>query len=165
MFGVKQKIEHIAEAEIVRARVVLRSMVIQAVFYGMAAMLGLVALVMLAVACALALSETYGMPAGILITAGIALLLALVLALLARPLSGRRARAVANQAAQLAREDAAAELAGIAELGRMVRRPRGDPTRPRRGPRITPLAIGALMLGVAAGISPRFRRLLLGEEE
>jgi hypothetical protein len=165
MFGAKQKLEHVAEAEMLRARVAMRGMAIRAVFYGLAAIAAFIGVVMLAVACAIALSDIYGPSIGTLLTAGIAFLLALLLALLAGPLSGRRARELADQAARSAREDLSAELRSVADLARAFRKPSGEAGKSGKSSLVMPLAIGALAAGFLAGISPRFRRLILGRED
>lgn len=162
MLGTKRKLEHLAEAEIVRARVAMRGMVIRAMIYCFAATAAFIGIVMLAISCALALSEIYGPPIGALLTAGIALLLALLLALLAGPLSGRRARALADQAAKTAREDVAEELSGAMALAELFTKP-GKEKSGRSW--AAPLAIGALVIGFVAGISPRLRRFILGKKE
>jgi hypothetical protein len=161
MFGAKKKLENLAEAEITRAQILMRSMAIRAAIYCCAATAAFIGFVMLAVSLALYLSQIYGPPAAALMTAGVAILLALLLALLAGPLSGRRAREVADQAAKSAREDLAQEFSGMMMLAQVLRKTDGK----ERGSWAAPLAGAALVIGFIAGISPRFRRFILGKED
>jgi dolichol kinase len=161
MLGAKKKLENLAEAEITRAQVLMRSMAIRAAIYCCAATAAFIGFVMLAIACTLYLSEIYGPPAAALITAGIALLLALLLALLAGPLSGRRAREMADRAAKSARGDLAQEFSGIMMLAQVLRKT----DKEKNGSWVAPLAVIALVAGFAAGVSPRFRRFFLGKED
>lgn len=161
MLGAKKKIENLAEAEITRAQVLMRSMTIRAVIYCCAATVAFIGVVMLAIACMLYLSEIYGPPTAALITAGVALLLALLLALLAGPLSGRRAREMADRAAKTAREDLAQEFSGMMMLSQILRKSGKE----EKGSWVAPLAAAALVAGFVAGISPRFRRFILGKED
>lgn len=56
----------------------------------------------------------------------------------------------------------AEELSGAMALAELFTKPGKDKDR---GSWTGPLTVGALVIGFAAGISPRFRRFILGKDE
>ena len=95
----------LAEAELLRARAGARSLVKQSLFQVVAVLLGLGGLLMLVVAGFLALSEAFGTLNAALLVGGTQFLLALVLVLIARPLSRSPELDAAERASKQARED------------------------------------------------------------
>jgi len=144
----------LAEAELLRARVSARSLVKQSLFQVVAVLLGLGGLLMLAVAGFLALAESYGELRAALLLGGALFFLALVLVLIARPLS----RSAELEAAERASRQARADLKSNGEaLGSVLRILSGDLSEWSADKRVSILvaAFGAgIGLGLRAGRRP-----------
>lgn len=95
----------LAEAELLRARASARSLVKQSLFQVVAVLLGLGGLLLLVVAGFLALADAYGSLFAALLMGGALFLLALVLVLVARPLSRSPELEAAERASRQARAD------------------------------------------------------------
>lgn len=160
MFAPRRKLEALAEAELHRLRLAVRGAAIRTVVVLFAVFLGLIALFLGAAALALALAQTYGAPLGALMTAGIVLVAAAFLALIARPLSRPRQRASAAAESRAARRELAADMTTVKALASRLERARHGP-----GLDAKPLLFGALTAGFVVGVSPRLQRMIFGGRE
>jgi uncharacterized membrane protein YdjX (TVP38/TMEM64 family) len=158
--GIAGGLQRLLEAERLRLRLAVQRASGRIALIAVAAVMGLFALAMLVLASFLALSRIYGPVGGALITAGGLVLVALLLALVAHRL-GRTRSALAEEAVRLARADVAGDARRLELLLADLRQEAGAwPHRHARG-----LTIFAGLFGLAVGLSPRLRRLLLGREE
>jgi len=103
----------LAEAELLRARAGARSLVKQSLFQVVAVLLGLGGLLMLVVAGFLALSGAFGTLNAALLMGSALFLLALVLVIVARPLSRSPELDAAERASKQAREDLRSDTAAL----------------------------------------------------
>jgi hypothetical protein len=158
--GIAGGLSRLVEAESLRLRLAVQRASGRIALMAVAAVMGLFALAMLVLACFLALSRSYGPVGGALITGGVLVLLALLLALAARTL-GRSRSALAEETVRLARAEVAGDARRLELLLADLRSAAGAwPHRHARG-----LTLAAGFFGLAVGLSPRLRRLLLGREE
>lgn len=158
MFAPRRKLEALAEAELHRLRLVLRDAVVRIVVVLCAGFLMLVAMTLGAAALAFALSDIYGAPVGTLITAGVVLVIAVVLALLGDPLGRSRERRFAMEESQAARRDLANDLTTATSMANHLR----GAAPGASGFNAKPLVFGALTAGFVVGFSPRLQRAVFG---
>lgn len=145
---------NLAEAELLRVRASARSVVKQSFFQVVAVLLGLGGLLMLLVAGFLALSEAYGSLNAALAMGGAQFFLALVLVLLARPLSRSADLAAAERAARQARSDLAGDAAALQSMVRLLS---GDASEWTREKRVS-LLVAAFGVGIGLGLRTGTRR-------
>ena len=148
-----RKLERVLDAELLRTRIVLRTMKLRALVLVFAAMFALLGFAMLFVAVFTVLSEAYGPAMGALLVAGVAFLILLVLVLVGF-LVGRQKRRLADQAARAAREDALHDIEAVEEFVQGL----GRQTAKGRSPRTKNLALAALGFGLMVGLISRRRR-------
>jgi len=138
----------LAEAELLRARAGARSLVKQSLFQVVAVLLGLGGLLMLAVAAFLALSEAFGALYAALLVGGVLFSLALLLVLLARPLSRSADLAAAERASQQARHDLRSDTEALQTVVRVLS---GDLSEWTSEKRIS-ILVAAFGAGIGLGI-------------
>ena len=144
----------LAEAELLRARAGARSVVKQGLFQVVAVLLGLGGLLMLAVAGFLALSEAYGSLYAALLVGGVQFLLALLLVLLARPLSRSPELDAAERASKQARADLRSDTEALQSVVRVLS---GDLSEWTAGKRLS-ILVAAFGAGLGLGMRTRARR-------
>jgi len=138
----------LAEAELLRARAGARSLVKQSLFQVVAVLLGLGGLLMLAVAGFLALSEAFGALYAALLVGGVLFFLALLLVLLARPLSRSADLAAAERASKQARQDLRSDTEALQTVVRVLS---GDLSEWTSEKRIS-ILVAAFGAGIGLGI-------------
>lgn len=145
---------NLAEAELLRVRASTRSIVKQGMFQVVAVLLAVGGLLMLLVAGFLALSEAYGALNAALMMGGVQFFLALVLILLARPLSRSSDLEAAEEAARRARADLASDTEAIQSVFRLLS---GDASAWTADKRIS-ILVAAFGAGLGLGMrGPRSR--------
>lgn len=148
------RLQRVADAEILRARIKARAAAIRFGVYLFAGLLALVGIGFFLLAGFLAIAKSQGLIVAALVMGCIVLILALLLALLARPLSGRRLVAAADIAARQARADLGADAAQLGLLaGGLGAGGRSWFSANRGG-----ILIGAILAGVAASMFSGRRR-------
>ncbi len=145
---------NLAEAELLRVRASARSVVKQSLFQVVAVLLAVGGLLMLLVAGFLALSEAYGSLNAALMIGGAQFFLALVLVLLARPLSRSSDLEAAEQAARRARADLASDAEALGSILRLLSGDASEWTSEKR----MSLLVAAFGVGIGLGMRGRPRR-------
>lgn len=146
---------NLAEAELLRVRASARSLVKQSLFQVVAVLLGLGGLLMLIVAGFLALAEAFGTLNAALMMGGAQFFLALVVVLLARPLSRSSDLDAAERASRQARADLAGDAEALQSVFRILSGDASEWTAERRVS-ILVAAFGAgIGLGMRTGRSRR----------
>lgn len=145
---------NLAEAELLRVRASARSVVKQSLFQVVAVLLGLGGLLMLVVAGFLALSEAYGSLNAALLIGGAQFFLALVLVLVARPLSRSSDLEAAEQAARQARADLASDAEALQSVLRLLSGDASGWTAEKK----TSLLVAAFGAGLGLGLRTTRRR-------
>ncbi|MEO3433448.1 hypothetical protein [Inquilinus sp. CAU 1745] len=146
------RLQRVADAEMLRARIRARAAAIRFGVYLFAGLLGLVGVGFFLLAGFLALAKSQGLIVAALVMGGIVLILALLLALLARPLSGRRLVAAADIAANQARADLKADTAQLGLLAGGLGASAGAGGRRWFSANRGGVLIAAILAGVAASM-------------
>ncbi|HET8726999.1 MAG TPA: hypothetical protein VFO41_05760 [Alphaproteobacteria bacterium] len=148
------KLQRVADAELLRARLKARGLAVRAAVYAAAVLLTFTGLGFLLFGAFLALAREFGPVTAALIIGLAALALALVTALLARPLAGRRLETAADLAALQARADLEAELGQArALIGAVAPGARGWLRRNRLGV-LASAVIAGILAAQASGKKP-----------
>lgn len=138
----------LAEAELLRARAGARSLVKQSLFQVVAVLLGLGGLLMLVVAAFLALADAFGTLNAALLVGGVQFFLALLLVLLARPLSRSADLEAAERASKQARADLRSDTEALQSVVRVLS---GDLSEWGSEKRIS-ILVAAFGAGIGLGI-------------